>query len=84
MKRSLNVSARVQSSLMIGLVMLGASLNGCGPGETPSPGSGGTPAAPAASATTAGPGQKAGRQQVDSTSRRDLHKQRAEERAKAN
>jgi hypothetical protein len=83
MKRNLNVSAWGQSSLMMALMVLGASLKGCGPGETASPRPGATSTPPTTSATTAGPAQKPGRPNVDTTSRRELQKKRAEERAKS-
>jgi hypothetical protein len=68
---------------MIGLLMLGASLNGCSPGGTAPPATVATSTSPAILVTTSGPAQKAGRRNVDTTSRRELHKQRAEERAKS-
>jgi hypothetical protein len=82
MKRTLKTPARGRSLLMIGVALLGASLHGCSPGDGASPGSG-APAKPAASpapAEVASP--KGGRPKVDTTSRRELQKQRAAERAK--
>jgi len=63
----------------IGSVLLGLAAAGCGPTETPAPPSG-TPA-PAPTETT--PKTKGGAPKPDTTSRHELQKQRAAERAKA-
>lgn len=68
--------------LVIGVILLGAGLDGCSPGETTPPKAAGTPSPAVSPAATDGPGAKGGRPKVDTTSRRELQKKRAEERAK--
>jgi hypothetical protein len=63
----------------IGSVLLALSAAGCGPTEAPAPPSG-TPASAPAEATAK---TKGGAPKRDTTSRRELQKQRAAERAKS-
>jgi hypothetical protein len=80
MKRSLKVLASGRTSLMIGLVLLGASLHGCGPTEsvTVTPSSTGSSAPSAVTTAKTGPAPKG----VDTTSRRAHQKQQTSDAKK--
>ncbi|MGP0063996.1 MAG: hypothetical protein ACLQGP_10420 [Isosphaeraceae bacterium] len=81
MTGTLSILGRGRWASMIGAALLAVSVAGCGPTETPPPSSG-TPA-PAPTETTPEAKTKGGAPKADTTSRRELQKKRAAERAKS-
>ena len=79
MKRNLNRFTRRRASAMIGSMMLAMLATGCGESDTAASPKAASPE-PASSSPTV---KKPGRREVDTTSRQELHKQRAAERAKS-